>query len=82
MHNGHESIKYEIVDPPAGRLCKNNHIASINFKNIENKIMENRFIKISGPHIPKDLRGVYCEYCLSVANALAKFKKMGHSLTE
>lgn len=76
--DGHELVKIEILnDPPAGRLCKNGHVASGFFYNINHIKQENRFMKLGGPGLAKDLQGVYCEYCIAVATALAKVKKHG-----
>lgn len=76
MHNGHELIKMELVtETPPGRICKNGHVATSHFINQMGEKLPNRFFKVDGFGIDKSLKGVYCEYCIAIATALAKEKR-------
>jgi hypothetical protein len=55
------------IEEQAGRLCSSCRIPPETFI-IDNIIIPMRFFEIKG----KDIYGIFCEQCLSIANKLAK----------
>lgn len=49
---------------PSDGMCKTGHLVS-----------GARFFAVSGPSLPPDLHGVYCDACVAVANKLAAKKR-------
>lgn len=50
---------------PENLMCKSGHACRPG----------TRFFRVTGPVLPVDRHGVYCEQCLIIANAIARAKK-------
>lgn len=56
---------------PENLWCKSGHYASKTLE-IDGEIKPMRFVLVSGPKLPEQYHGLYCEGCLILANKMAR----------
>jgi len=71
-------IIQEEVKAPLNRWCSCGHFAPETFKRggADTPAEPTRFFLISGK-VDREIKGIYCEPCLVIANHMARLKKQG-----
>jgi hypothetical protein len=54
-------LTFSEVSSPPDNMCKSGHVAGVG----------ERFFKASGPNLPRERWGVYCNTCIMIARKLA-----------